>query len=304
VKHWVTYPIVSHPPAADLMSRDGLASFAETAEAAGFDAIGFTDHPAPSHKWLQAGGHDALDPFAALAFVAGRTERMLLMPHILVLPYRNPFLVAKGAATLDLLSGGRFVLSVAAGYQRAEFTALGVDYEQRNALFDEAVEVIRGIWRDDDYAFEGQTFSARGQSANPKPANVPIWIGGNSRLVRERVARYGDGWCPFPAPAALSRTTKTPGLETTADLAAMLEDLHRMLDAADRDPASIDVAFRSGSGGSLAGGDFDAAAHLEGLDELAALGVTWNNAGVPGDSLAHALESLERYGAEVIAPSR
>ena len=144
MKYWVTYPIVSHPPAADLMDRAGLIRFAETAEAAGFDGLGFTDHPAPSHKWLQAGGHDALDPLAALAFVAGRTERMLLMPHILVLPYRNPFLVAKGAATLDLLSGGRFVLSVAAGYQRAEFTALGVDYEQRNELFDEAVEVHAG----------------------------------------------------------------------------------------------------------------------------------------------------------------
>ena len=66
MKYWVTYPIVSHPPAADLMDRDGLR-FAETAEAAGFDGIGFTDHPAPSHKWLQAGGHDALDPLAALA---------------------------------------------------------------------------------------------------------------------------------------------------------------------------------------------------------------------------------------------
>ena len=304
MKYWVTYPIVSHPPAADLMDRAGLIRFAETAEAAGFDGLGFTDHPAPSHKWLQAGGHDALDPLAALAFVAGRTERMLLMPHILVLPYRNPFLVAKGAATLDLLSGGRFVLSVAAGYQRAEFTALGVDYEQRNELFDEAVEVMRGVWNSDDFAYEGLTFSARGQTANPKPANVPIWIGGNSRVVRERVARYGDGWCPFPAPAALSRTTKTPGLETPADLAVMIDDLRRMLDENGRDPSGIDIAFRSAAGGSLGSDQFDAAAHVAELDELAAIGMTWNNVGVPGDSLAHALESLERYGAEVIAPSR
>jgi probable F420-dependent oxidoreductase len=303
MKFWVTYPIVSHPPAADLMDRDGLARFAETAERAGFHGIGFTDHPAPSHKWLQAGGHDALDPFAALAFLAGRTERVLLMPHILVLAYRNPFLVAKSAATLDLVSGGRFVLAVAAGYQRAEFKALGVDYDRRNELFDEAVEVMRGVWSTDDFAYEGSTFEARGQTANPKPARVPIWIGGNSRLARERVARYGDGWCPFPAPAGLSRTTRTPALETPADLAAMLDDLHRMLDDAGRDGAEIDVAFRAAAGGSPGHPSFDAEAHLEEVGELGALGMTWNSVGVPGDSLAHALEALEQYGTDVIARS-
>ena len=193
------------------------------------------------------------------------------------------------------------MLSVAAGYQRAEFTALGVDYEQRNELFDEAVEVMRGVWSTDEYAYEGLTFSARGQTANPKPKNVPIWIGGNSRVVRERVARYGDGWCPFPAPAALS-PTKTPGLETPADLAAMIEDLRRMLDENGRDPSSIDIAFRSAAGGASRRADFGE--RLEELEELAATGMTWNNVGVPGDSLAHALETLERYGAEVIAPSR
>ena len=137
------------------------------------------------------------------------------------------------------------MLSVAAGYQRAEFTALGVDYEQRNELFDEAVEVMRGVWSTDDFAYEGLTFSARGQTANPKPANVPIWIGGNSRVVRERVARYGDGWCPFPAPAALSRTTKTPGLETTGRPG---RDARRPAPHARRRTAAtrraIDVAFR------------------------------------------------------------
>jgi probable F420-dependent oxidoreductase len=300
VKHWVTYPLIAHPYDPAFVSHDALVRFARTAEAAGFDGIGFTDHPVPSHKWLQAGGHDALDPFAALAFVAAVTERLLLIPNILVLPYRNPFLVAKSVATIDALSGGRFVLATAVGYQRAEYRALGVDFEERNGLFDESLEVLRGIWGADDFAYEGRHFTAKGQTANPKPTRVPIWIGGNSQLARRRVAEAGDGWNPFPAPATLARTAKTPILETTEDLARMLDDLWRRVDDAGRDPATIDVAFGTRAGGSLGSSRFDADAHRAGLEELAALGVTWNGVGAPGDSLDHSLEALEQYGEQVI----
>ena len=82
----------------------------------------------------------------ALSLVAAVTDRLRLIPNIVVLPYRNPFLVAKAAATLDAVSDGRFVLSVATGYLRSEYRSLGVDFEQRNALFDEALEVLRGVW--------------------------------------------------------------------------------------------------------------------------------------------------------------
>src|SRR5215213_4860025 len=128
MKPWFTYPLVTHPFHPDFVNRRGLVRLARAAEAAGFEGIGFTDHPAPSHKWLNAGGHDALDPFVALAVVAATTERMRLIPNIVVLPYRNPFLVAKASATLDVLSDHRFVLSVATGYLRSEYRALGVDF--------------------------------------------------------------------------------------------------------------------------------------------------------------------------------
>jgi probable F420-dependent oxidoreductase len=300
MKHWVTYPLVRHPYDPSFVSHDALVRFARTAEAAGFDGLGFTDHPAPSHKWLQAGGHDALDPFAALAFVAAVTERLRLIPNIVVLPYRNPFIVAKAVATIDALSGGRFVLATAAGYLRSEFRALGVEFDDRNELFDDALAVLRGVWSTDDFAFEGRTFTASGQTVNPKPANVPIWIGGNSQRARQRVADFGDGWNPFPAPAALARTAKTPVLETTDDLARMLDDLWRRLEERGREAKSIDVAFASSAGGAPGSPDFDANAHVDALSELAALGVTWNGVTVPGDSLEHALESLEQYGAAVI----
>ena len=300
MQHWLTYPLIAHPYRPELVTKDGITRFAQAAEAAGFDGIGFTDHPAPSHKWLTAGGHDALDPFVALSMVAAATERMRLIPNIVVLPYRNPFLVAKAAATLDALSGGRFVLSVATGYLRSEYRALGVDFERRNELFDEALEVLRGVWSEDEFAYEGTGYTASGVSANPKPAHVPIWIGGNSPLTRRRVAVHGDGWNPFPAAAQLARTARTIPLEGLDDLAPMLDHLWQHVDEAGRDPATIDVAFTTGQPGP--GDDaFDAGAHLEALERMAKLGVTWNSTSVPGDSLAHAIECVERYGAEVIA---
>jgi probable F420-dependent oxidoreductase len=300
MKHWVTYPLVSHPYDPAFVSKDALVRFAQTAEAAGFDGIGFTDHPAPSHKWLQAGGHDALDPFAALAFVAAVTDRVLLIPNIVVLPYRNPFIVAKAVATIDALSEGRFVLATATGYLRSEYLALGVEYDERNELFDEAITALRGIWTTDDFAFEGRTFTARGQTANPKPQRLPIWIGGNSQRARQRVADVGDGWNPFPSPAALSRTAKTPVLETVEDLARMLDDLWRRVEQAGRDRATIDVAFGTPDGGSPGAENFDVDSHRDGLAQLGELGVTWNGIGVPSDSLEHALETLEHYGEHVI----
>ena len=304
MKFTVTYPLITHPASPELMSRAAVTRFATTAEAAGFDGIGFTDHPAPTDRWLQAGGHDALDPYVALTFCSAVTERIRLIPNIAVLPYRHPLIVAKMVATMAMLSEDRFTLAVATGYLRGEYKGLGIDFEQRNALFDQAVEVLRGMWTEDDFSFTGIGIDAKGLTANPKPRTPPpIWIGGNSRLSRRRVARYGDGWTPFPAPRTLSTTTKTPPLETVDDLAIMLDELWRFVDEQGRDRSDIDVAFSTPAGGSL-GEHFDAEAHLAGLDELAALGVTWAGVSVPGGSLTQALEGLERYGASVIAPHR
>ncbi len=303
MRHWLTYPLIAHPFEPELVTREGMTRLARAAEAAGFDGIGFTDHPAPSHKWLNAGGHDALDPFVALMLVASVTERLRLIPNIVVLPYRNPFLVAKAAATLDALSDGRFVLSVATGYLRSEYRALGVDFEERNALFDEALAVVKGVWTEDEFRFDGAHFTAAGVTANPKPRQVPIWIGGNSALTRRRVAVHGDGWNPFPAPASLAATSRTVPLEGLDDLAPMLDHLWRHVDEAGRDRATIDVSFTTGLPGP-ATPEFDAGAHLGALDDMAAIGVTWNQVTVPGDSLAHAIEAIERYGVEVIAAGR
>ena len=119
MKFAVTYPMVAHPWDPKLVTKQGLVDFARTAEDAGFDGLGFTDHPCPTDRWLKAGGHDAVDPFAALAFCAAVTDRIKLIPNIVVVPYRNPFIMAKAIATVDTFSDGRFILATGTGYLKS-----------------------------------------------------------------------------------------------------------------------------------------------------------------------------------------
>ncbi|SON59482.1 F420-dependent hydroxymycolic acid dehydrogenase [Mycobacterium simulans] len=299
----ITHPMHSHPYNPELVSGSGIAAVATAAEAAGFDGFGFTDHPAPSQRWLEAGGPDALDPFVALGFAAARTSTLRLIPNIVVLPYRNPFVVAKSGATLDLLSGGRFTLAVGVGYLKREFSALGVDYDERAELFEEALAVIRAVWTTDDMSFDGRHFPARGIPAHPRPVSSPhppIWIGGNTGSARQRVALYGDGWCPFPAPPGLARTAGTATIDSLDLLADGVDDLRRRCDAAGKDWSAIDVTFTNFEGGSPASDAFDPEAYLAGVEKLAGLGVTWLQVGLPGDSLAHALETIDRFRTLII----
>ena len=294
----------THPYHPDLVSGSGVAAVASAAEAAGFHGFGFTDHPAPSQRWLDAGGHDALDPFVAMSFAAAHTHTLRLVPNIVVLPYRNPFVVAKAGATLDLLSGGRFTLAVGVGYLKREFAALGVSYDDRAELFEQALEAIRGIWTTDDYSFEGNGFSARGITAQPRPMadpHPPIWIGGNTSAARARVVVHGDGWCPFAEPPGLAKTAGTAAMDSLDALAAGIEDLRARLEAAGRDPDTVDIVFNNFEGGNPGDDDFDADAYLAGVQKLAALGVTWLHVTLPGDSLAHTLETTEKFGKTVIA---
>lgn len=118
------------------------------------------------------------------------------------------------------------------------------------------------------------------------------------------MARAGDGWTPFPAPAVLARTAKTPVLESIDDLVPMLDHLWRCVDEEGRDRASIDVSMAALGCASPGSDGFDAEQHLDVLGTLAEVGVTWTSTGLPGDSLAHALEALEQYATGVIAPQR
>jgi len=208
---------------AELLSAAAVAELARAAEAAGFDAVSVTDHPAPPARWVAAGGHHSLDPFVALSFAAAATERLRLLTHVLVLPYRHPLLAAKAAATLDLLSGGRLILGVAAGYLEAEFAALGADFAGRNDAADEAIRAMRSAWSGEPFEVAGPGATGRRHVQRPAPLQrpgPPIWVGGNSRRAIRRAVELGDGWVPFPAPTRLAGHVRTAAMETPADLRA------------------------------------------------------------------------------------
>lgn len=199
MKFTVDYPIVvaGYDPA--LVTAAGMTRVAQAVEEGGYDAISFSEHPAPSAKWLNAGGHESLDQTSALAFCAAVTSRVRLMTYLLVLPYHNPFLTAKALSTVDLLSGGRLTVVAGTGYLRSEFLALNVDMNLRNELFDESLEVLRGVWTEVPFAYAGKHFTARGVASLPGPAQrggPPVLIGGNSAVARGRAAR-NQGWSPL-----------------------------------------------------------------------------------------------------------
>ena len=147
--------------ASEFVTGDAVIECARVAEESGFDACFVTDHPAPDAKWLAGGGHHALDPFVALSFAAAATTRIRVQTHILVLPYRNPLLTAKSVLSLDVLSNGRVILGVAPGYLKPEFGALGVEFDERNELTDEAIDVMRTLWTDGEIETEGRHFRTR-----------------------------------------------------------------------------------------------------------------------------------------------
>lgn len=143
---------------------------------------------------------DWLDPVIALSFAAAATSRIRLATGVLLLPEHNPVVVAKQAASLDRLSGGRLMLGVGVGWSREEFEALGVPFERRGARTAEYVAAMRTLWRADVASFDGEFVGFDSIRVNPKPVagqGIPIIVGGNSDAALRRVAAWGDGWYGF-----------------------------------------------------------------------------------------------------------
>lgn len=221
----------------NMLAAGSVGDLAEAAERAGFSGFALTEHPAPSASWLNAGGHQTLDPFIALAHAAARTSRIELLTYLTVLPYRNPLLLAKSAATVDLLSGGRFILGAGTGYLKAEYFALGVDFDERNELFDEALDVLPMSWTGEPFSYAGRHFNARNVQVLPRPIQrpIPIWIGGNAPLTMRRVASRANGWMPMLGSVQLSSTTRSPQIATVHDLAERVRQLREMAGERARD---------------------------------------------------------------------
>jgi probable F420-dependent oxidoreductase len=194
-------------------SKEMLVPVAQAAERLGFDSVFAAHHVAlpyertSEYPYKRSGtevamspGMQWLDPLIALSVVAVATDRIGLGTSVLVLPYRNPVNLAAEAASLDVLSEGRLILGVGAGWMREEFEMLGLDPTERGARTDEYIEVLRTLWTQDPASFEGRFMSFEGRVLAVQPrrdGGPPIWVGGNTNAGIRRALRYGDGWHGF-----------------------------------------------------------------------------------------------------------
>lgn len=160
-------------------SPDVLRNWARTVEGLGFDLLMVSDHVAVTPDVADQYPAPFYEPFTALAWLAGVTSRIRLGTTVLVLSYRHPLLVARMAANVDELSGGRFVLGVGVGWARQEYEALGVRFADRGRLTDEGLRAVRAAWRDE---------------ADYRAGRIPIWVGGHSDAALRRAVRLGDAW--------------------------------------------------------------------------------------------------------------
>lgn len=281
------------------ISAQAVMELAVAAEGAGFAACHVTDHPAPDGNWLDVGGHHALDPFVALSFAAAATTSLRLLTNVYIVAYRNPFLSAKSIQSIDVLSGGRFILGTAAGYLKPEFAALGVDFDERNDLFDEALDVMQAVWSGRDTAYAGRHFTARGVRHAPVPLSTPrppIWIGGNSKRAIRRAVSSFEGWAPFGTAGygTASRTADISGLDDLAARIAMARELAGELGR----ETPLDICY---SAGGLGDPGCSVEERRDLIGRCVELGVTWFPVAVTGADRRAVAENLASFAEAFIA---
>lgn len=296
----VGLPIDRADPTGTLCTAAGIAAASQLAEQTGFDAVFVTDHPAPDAAWLR-GGHDTLDPFVALSFVAAATTTLRLHTNLLVLGYRNPLLAAKAVASLDALSGGRVIAGVGVGYLEAEFDALGADFGGRAEQADDALVAMKAAWTGEPFDHDGVGFTARQTVVRPAPVqrpHPPIWVGGNSKAAMRRAVAHAQGWSPMPSSKKLEARLGTPGMETVADLAARIQELRLMEAAAGRSEPLDVIAIPKAL--TMWAADWDAGAVTDEILALQDAGATGLVVAMPGSDLASYGAHLERFAREVV----
>ena len=273
---------------------DGAVTLGQAAEAAGFESLWAPEHvvvsPASTVGYNENDHWDRLyrrggipDPLTWLTFVAAHTSTIRLGTNVVVLPQHSPFVFAKTAATLDVLSAGRAELGIGVGGIAEDFAALGIATTDRGRRMDEQIDVLRALWRDEVASFDGDFYSFSGIRSDPKPVRraIPLHIGGTSAAAIRRAGRLGDGYFPYVP----------PGEDVRVVLPHVLSELRAAAEQAGRDPSTIEIT----SGGART---VDVAAWFaeQGVHRLT-IAVRSHS----GDELR---EELARFGAEVIDATR
>jgi probable F420-dependent oxidoreductase len=216
-----------------------IRDYAQAVEGMGYTHILAFDHVLGANPDRPGGWkgpytfrHPFHEPFVLFGFLAAATRRVELVSGIIILPQRQTALVAKQAATADVLSGGRLRLGVAVGWNAVEFEALGEDFRTRGRRIEEQIEVLRALWARELVTIKGQWHRVPDAGINPLPIqrSIPIWMGGESEPVLQRAARLADGWLPHfrPGPEAQAR----------------VDQLHERVRQAGRDPGQFGIEGR------------------------------------------------------------
>ena len=300
MKFNIPLPFDQMEPADEFTTMEAVREVGAVAEKAGFNAGLVTDHPCPTSRWLDSGGHYAQAPFVMLALLAAHTTKLRLQTGILVLPYRNPFTVARDIATLDKFSNGRVTVSAGAGYLKGEYRAVGVDFEQRNELMDEYMRALRASLTGKEFNFEGTGYTAFGNRIQPGPVQspVPLYVGGNARRAIRRAVELGDGWNPFFTSGGIdTNTTRTAAITGVDDLRSGIVYMKEQCEKIGRETLPdvvLGSIFAPGEERSLQK-TFD---YIGAYSEL---GVTAVGAHIPGRTRAEWCENVQRFGEDVIA---
>jgi probable F420-dependent oxidoreductase len=297
----VTLPFDQIEKPEEFLLPEAVTEIGSLLERLGFDGGNVTDHPCPSGRWLDAGGHYAQDPFVLLSLVAAATKKLRLQTGILVLPYRNPFITARAVATLDVFSRGRVTLGLGAGYMKGEYFALGVDFERRNDIVDEYINAMKAAWCNDEFSFKGTGYEARGSRILPRPLqkpHPPLLIGGNSHRAIRRAVELGDAWYPFfTAAGPVSVTARTAEMSSESDLVEGMRYLREHCEKTGRErPPEIILSSLTRPGEKL-----HAEALIEKIGRFKDLGVTGVAIHVDGRTRAEWCDNAERYAADVLA---
>jgi probable F420-dependent oxidoreductase len=268
------------------------------AETLGLDGVFVPDHILAKPATTQHYGAHWPDPFALLAYLAGRTRHIQLGASVVVLPYRNALVAAKSAATVDQASGGRFIFGVGVGWDEAEFRDLGLPFKERGRLSDDYLRAMKAAWSADIPEYRGPYLSFSGATFAPRPAQrpgPPIWVGGApaalSRAAVRRCAELGDAWHPL----ALSLDDLEKGLATLRELSrsagrAQAPGLapRNMLDLTDRPMGAGRAAFQ--------GSPAEVAADVR---RVRALGADWMTFDLPRVDVPGMMRAMERLAREV-----
>ena len=308
------------PISGPLATPDEVARVAEAGEALGYAYLTLTDHivlpdmKAPGYPYSESGEffgegpQNRLEQLSAAAFVAARTRKIRLVMAVMVVPYRPAVLAAKMLATIDVLSGGRLVLGIGAGWLEAEFDALGTPpFAERGAVTDEYLQAFRILWTEAAPRFSGRHVRFDDILFAPKPAQEPyppIWVGGESPPALRRAARLGDAWYPIGS-------NNRHLLDSLPRYRAGVARLRQYAAEAGRDPAAIALAYRvkrygadlpqkasDGERRLFSGSTADIVGDLHALEEL---GVSALDIDIERPSAAAAIAELRRFREEVIA---